>query len=133
MSSPSETITLPSAEQYRSDRMRELEVLAAQRRQFERALETLDDDMRSLIEITTRLDFDTLPTADSPPLIVSIMRAELDLSIAHLRRGGTIARRLGLDVKDFERALALVRAAVASFPADLPIGEKQHVSPKARA
>jgi hypothetical protein len=106
--------------EYREGVLRDVERLKSQRKMLDRTSEMIEDEIEALIEASTQFSMDALPTADAPPLLAAILRAELARAIAHARRAGRCARRMHIDTSALSAALASLSATAQSLPADLP-------------
>lgn len=107
-------------EEYRAELLRDVAKLHEQRKMIRRTDEFIDDELESLMNIASQFSFDSLPIADSPPLLVAIMRAELARALHHTRRAGKCAKRLNLPLEHYAAALQSLKAAAAAMPTDLP-------------
>lgn len=111
---------IPTPEEYRLGILDEIERVKKQQQLIVRTLESSDEEIAQLVALSIRFGTDTLPTIDAPPIVVAIMRSEFARALAHLKRGGRCARRLGLDVDAFAVAIRALRAGIQRLPRDLP-------------
>lgn len=113
------------AEEYAAELKRSIEVETQKARALRSALEWADATREDHIRLLVQFELDTLPIADSPPVMVQMLRADLDRASQLVRRAGRFAKKLGAPTVKFAAALAALESATRSLPADFPTVTKE--------